>query len=123
MAGFELTLTRKMRPYFIRCYLPSGVFVIVSWISFLVPPEIVAGRLGLLITLFLVLVNIFNTITTNIPNADGKKHKIFHKPMFSIDRGFKMYLKYEIFITFANGAISKWRKLNSDTDLHIILYR
>ena len=71
MAGFELTLRRKVSHYIITCYLPSGMFVIVSWISFLIPPDIVPGRMTLLITVFLVLVNIFNTITTNIPKAEG----------------------------------------------------
>ena len=68
---FELTLRRKVSHYIITCYLPSGMFVIVSWISFLIPPDIVPGRMTLLITVFLVLVNIFNTITTNIPKAEG----------------------------------------------------
>ena len=71
MAGFELTLRRKVSHYIITYYLPSGMFVIVSWISFLVPPDIVPGRMTLLVTVFLVLVNIFNTITTNIPKAEG----------------------------------------------------
>ena len=72
VAGFELTLSRKMMHYIITCYLPSGMFVVVSWISFLVPPDIVPGRMALLVTVFLVLINIFNTITTNIPKADGE---------------------------------------------------
>merc|ERR1719242_2283200 len=71
VAGFELTLRRKVSHYIITCYLPSGMFVIVSWISFLIPADIVPGRMTLLITIFLVLVNIFNTITTNIPKAEG----------------------------------------------------
>ena len=88
VAGFELTLKRKISHYIITCYLPSGMFVLVSWISFLIPPDIVPGRyptltiasffnaflifrMTLLITVFLVLVNIFNTITTNIPKAEG----------------------------------------------------
>ncbi len=29
------------------------------------------GRMALLVTLFLVLVNIFNTVTTNTPKAEG----------------------------------------------------
>ena len=82
---------RKVSHYIITCYLPSGMFVMVSWISFLIPPDVVPGRWGpgilykgstnpptnpylrmtLLITIFLVLVNIFNTITTNIPKAEG----------------------------------------------------
>ena len=71
VAGFELILRRKVSHYIITCYLPSGMFVIVSWISFLIPPDIVPGRMTLLITVFLVLVNIFNYITTNIPKAEG----------------------------------------------------
>ena len=45
------------------------MFVIVSWISFLVPPESVPGRMTILVTVFLVLVNIFNSITSNIPKV------------------------------------------------------
>ena len=42
-----------------------------SWISFLVPPEVIPGRMAMLVTLFLVLVNIFNNVTTNTPKAEG----------------------------------------------------
>ena len=49
----------------------AGLFVVVSWISFVVPPDVIPGRMALLITLFLVLVNIFNTVTTNTPKAEG----------------------------------------------------
>jgi hypothetical protein len=53
---------RNKLKYISLYYLPSGLFVVVSWVSFLIPPEIVAGRMSLLITLFLVLVNIFGII-------------------------------------------------------------
>ena len=52
-------------------YLPSGLFVAVSWVSFVIPPEVVPGRMALLVTLFLVLTNIFNTITNVSPNVEG----------------------------------------------------
>ena len=68
-AGFEIILSRKMSFYIITYYLPSGLFVVVSWISFLIPPDIVPGRMALLITLFLVLINIFNNVTTNSPKV------------------------------------------------------
>ena len=42
-----------------------------SWISFLVNPEVIPGRMTLLVTIFLVLINIFNTIQTNSPKAEG----------------------------------------------------
>ena len=54
--------------------LSSGLFVVVSWISFVVPPDVIPGRMALLITLFLVLVNIFNTVTTNTPKAEGEQN-------------------------------------------------
>ena len=52
-------------------YLPSTLFVITSWVSFLIPPEVVPGRMALLVTLFLVLINIFNNVTNITPNTEG----------------------------------------------------
>ena len=34
--------------------------------------------MALLVTLFLVLVNIFNTVTTNTPKAEGKILMLYH---------------------------------------------
>ena len=69
--GIELLLTRNKLKYIPLYYLPSGLFVVVSWVSFLIPPEVVPGRMAMLITLFLVLINIFNTVTSNSPNVEG----------------------------------------------------
>ncbi len=69
--GFEMTLRRNVAKYLYIYYLPSGLFVVVSWASFLIPPEVVPGRMALLITIFLVLINIFNTITNMSPNVEG----------------------------------------------------
>ncbi|XP_040573179.1 glycine receptor subunit alpha-4 [Lepeophtheirus salmonis] len=71
LTGFEMTLTRNMAKYLYIYYLPSGLFVGVSWVSFLIPPDVVPGRMALLVTLFLVLINIFNTITNVSPNVEG----------------------------------------------------
>ena len=66
-AGFKLTLTRNYSKYIISYYLPSFLFVAISWISFLIPPEVVPGRLGMLITVLLVLVNLFGTVVQTKP--------------------------------------------------------
>jgi hypothetical protein len=47
------TARHKLK-YLYVYYLPSGLFVVVSWVSFLIPPEVVPGRMAMLITLFLV---------------------------------------------------------------------
>ena len=44
VAGFKLVLARKMSFYVVTYYLPSGLFVVVSWISFLVNPEVRSHR-------------------------------------------------------------------------------
>ena len=43
LAGFEMILRRHVSHYIINYYLPSGLFVVVSWISFLVPADIIPG--------------------------------------------------------------------------------
>ena len=66
-----MILSRHVLKYLYIYYLPSGLFVVVSWVGFLIPPEVVPGRMAMLITLFLVLINIFNTVTSNSPNVEG----------------------------------------------------
>ena len=69
--SFLSPLTFFERKSKLPVFTPLGLFVVVSWISFVVPPDVIPGRMALLITLFLVLVNIFNTVTTNTPKAEG----------------------------------------------------
>merc|ERR1711971_340073 len=58
---------RKQMQFVVQVYLPSAMFVIVSWVSFLVKPEVVPGRMAMLVTLFLVLINIFNSVREQAP--------------------------------------------------------
>ena len=39
------------------------------YISFLINPEVIPGRMTMLVTLFLVLINVHNTIQTNSPKV------------------------------------------------------
>jgi len=70
LAGFEMVLNRHVSTYMITFFIPSGLFVIVSWMSFLIPMDEIGGRMSLLVILFLLLVNIFNTVVTNTPKAE-----------------------------------------------------
>ena len=49
----------------------SGLLVMASWISFLIPPSMVTGRTTFLVILILAMVNIFNTVSINLPKAEG----------------------------------------------------
>merc|ERR1719245_2845961 len=117
-AGFQVKLQRKQMQFVVQVYLPSAMFVIVSWVSFLVKPEVVPGRMAMLVTLFLVLINIFNSVREQAPISSRLNAidlylvvciflvfsalmeyavilfllKARRKPLRTIDQGFKIIL-------------------------------
>jgi len=70
LAGFEMVLTRHVSSYIFSYYIPSGLCVIVSWISFLIPMKKIPARMTLLVIILLALINIFNNVATNTPKAE-----------------------------------------------------
>ncbi len=50
---------------------PTAVFVSVTWISFLIPPEVVPGRMALLVTMLLVMVSVFLKVISETPPTDS----------------------------------------------------
>ncbi|XP_055700976.1 glycine receptor subunit alpha-2-like isoform X2 [Phlebotomus papatasi] len=68
-ARLEITLSREVKSYLLENYLPSTLFVSMSWGSFVVVPEIVPGRMVLLVTTLLSLVTMFDTVRNNSPDA------------------------------------------------------
>ncbi|BES95402.1 glycine receptor beta [Nesidiocoris tenuis] len=68
-ARMLITMSRELRSHLLESYLPSTLFVIMSWGSFVVMPEVVPGRMVLLVTTLLSLVTMFDTIRNNSPSA------------------------------------------------------
>ena len=50
-------------------FWPTGIFTIISLVSFLINPDIVPGRLGMLLTVFLIITNNYNSL--NAPHDRG----------------------------------------------------
>ena len=75
VAGFWVVLERKIVSHLLQIIMPSAMFVVVSWISFLMPLE-GGERAGLLVTLFLVLVSMFLTVVTTAPKGKFIKEKL-----------------------------------------------
>jgi hypothetical protein len=61
--GMEIKLSRCVSPYLLNVYLPTAIFVVMSWVSFLIPTDVVPARIVLLVTLCLVIINTFNNVT------------------------------------------------------------
>ena len=49
--------------------MKSGLLVASSWISFVIPPDVIPGRMALLITLLLALVNLSGTVIDKRPST------------------------------------------------------
>ncbi len=69
LAGFELRFRRRSGSYLGQYYIPSGLIVAASWTSFVIPPDSVPARITLLVTTFLVLINVANAAFTTSPVA------------------------------------------------------
>ena len=57
--GIDFALKRNINKYLFQYYLPSAIIVIVSQLSFFIPLTAIPGRIGLVVTQFLALTNIF----------------------------------------------------------------
>ena len=66
--GFNLTMRRITSTYVFEYYVPGAAIVCVSHISFIIPHHSIPGRIGLLATLFLTLMNIFINHMVSIIN-------------------------------------------------------
>ena len=69
-AGFAVILRRRVYPVILNLVCPTLIVTIISIISFKIPPDSVPGRMGLLVTCFLVIVNISGSHNEGI-NAGG----------------------------------------------------
>ena len=61
LCGFTAVLKRSPNPYLMNTYLPTGLLALASFIGFVIPVDMVPGRMALLVTIFLMLVNIRGT--------------------------------------------------------------
>ena len=67
--GFRIRLNRNRTNHLINTYVPACLFVLVSWFSFLIKPDVVPGRMMLLVTIFLMLISILNESKSSAPAA------------------------------------------------------
>ena len=57
--GFDIRVTRSLKPYILKYYIPCIAIVVMSQLSFLIPLDSLPGRVGLVVTQFLTLMSLF----------------------------------------------------------------
>ena len=71
VAGIRMTLVHKADKAILVYFLPTSMFTVTSWFSFLIPPTSYPARTSLLVTIFLCQIGIFNAVIANTPNENG----------------------------------------------------
>jgi hypothetical protein len=116
VAGFKVHLTRHIRPIIINVYFPSIILVVASWVSFLIPPELIPGRMALIITVLLMLLNLSvnnsNSSLTPMTDKESDLQQQIHLRVISFSSCIKSY----------NGAKATWRKSYISRLRHYIVF-
>merc|ERR1711997_1320013 len=71
--GVRIRLKRHLGFHLTQTYIPSIIFVMVAWLSFLVPSDIVPGRMVLCVTTLLTLTSMFNSVRSLTPQVSYMK--------------------------------------------------
>ena len=71
--GFQwiICLERQISPFVWQIFMPTTFMVALSWISFLIPPTCYPGRISLLVTIVLCLINIMTSLMQQSPESNG----------------------------------------------------
>jgi len=67
--GFNITLKRILSPYIYQHFLPSIACVLTTQVSFMIPLESIPGRVSLIVTVLLALINILIDLFSNNPSG------------------------------------------------------
>ena len=75
VVGIKLELYSIWQKYITLYYVPTILIVLTSWIFFLLPSTSYPARTALLVTVFLLLINIFSSVVNETPNtSDGGEY-------------------------------------------------
>ncbi|XP_047470356.1 glutamate-gated chloride channel alpha-like [Penaeus chinensis] len=66
----KMTFKRRYRNYLLGVYIPSSLFVVVSWASFFWPAEAIPARTVLLITALLTTISLYAGVQQMTPAAN-----------------------------------------------------
>jgi len=71
IGGIEIRLVRDATKFSSIYYLPTTMFTLTSWVSFLLPPTSYPARTAILVTIFLCQSGVFSNVIQNTPNQDA----------------------------------------------------
>ncbi|XP_040569238.1 glutamate-gated chloride channel alpha [Lepeophtheirus salmonis] len=65
----KIILKRNINYHLLQTYLPSGIFVVVAWLSLFLPPQSIPGRITMAMTTLLTLAAMFGAVRQSTPRV------------------------------------------------------
>ena len=101
--GFAIDMKREKTQILCQVYLTSTLLVILSWASFIIRPSLdIPGRMGLLVTLLLVLMNIFIGAKQGAPKSHGYLNALDAYLLVCIGEIFGAFFEYVIVLLYVH---------------------
>ncbi|XP_050686230.1 glycine receptor subunit alpha-4-like [Eriocheir sinensis] len=102
--AFRLHMTRRLSYMLLQVYLPSGLFVVVSFVSLLVPAEAIPGRMTLCITTILTMSALLGVAMQSTPSVSYVR---------AIDVWLLSCLSFVSIVLLEFGAVIKLREIEN----------
>ena len=112
--GVNILLNRTKVQILFQVYVPATLLAIVSWVSFTIKPDVVPGRMGLLATIFLVLINIFNGAKSAAPSSTSLNALDLYL-IVCIGQVFLALIEYAIILFVSNKGVRSFFVCNTGT--------
>ena len=62
-------MTRKINYHLVQTYLPSILFVVIAWLSLLINPEAIPGRVSMVMMTMLTIMAMFAGVRQSTPKV------------------------------------------------------
>ena len=105
--GFMIELKRQKTQVFFQVYFTSILLVVISWVSFIIDPDAIPGRMGLLVGLFLMLITVFMNVKILAPTTSGFLNAVDEFLVVCIAEIFGAFLEYAFVLHFNKRCSQK----------------
>jgi hypothetical protein len=67
---YSFNITKSIVLKLFQTYIPSGLFVIIAWLSMFISPEAIPGRVSMVMMSLLTLMAMFGGVRQNTPKVN-----------------------------------------------------
>ena len=71
IVGIQIDFEGRSKQYIYNYFVPTTMFTVTSWFSYLLPPTSYPARTSLLVTIFLCQIGIFTSAIKETPSSDN----------------------------------------------------